>query len=104
MEKEKGKSKNMRGKNWGHSAARKCRRALRGRSRRTVPPTETARALKGPNNPSEPGTYKEVLTDTKIAIFREIYPEDKLTEYRQNFILEILGKVLRGTPIGELPR
>jgi hypothetical protein len=27
-----------------------------------------------------PGTYKEVLTNIKIAIFKEAYPEDKLTE------------------------
>jgi hypothetical protein len=38
-----------------------------------------------------------------MAIFREIYPEDKLTEDDKNCILEILGEVLCGTPIGELP-
>jgi hypothetical protein len=44
-----------------------------------------------------------VLTNTKIVIFKETYPEDKLTEHDQDNILEELGKVLRGTPRGELP-
>jgi hypothetical protein len=46
--------------------------------------------------------YKEALTNIKIVIFKETYPEDKLTE-DQNNILEELGRVLSGTPIGELP-
>jgi hypothetical protein len=50
-----------------------------------------------------PGTYKEALTNIKIAIFRKTYPEDKLTEDEQNCVLEVMGEVLRGTPIGELP-
>jgi hypothetical protein len=52
---------------------------------------------------SEPGTYKEALTNIKIAIFKETYPEDKLNEDDQTYILEELGKVLHRTPIGELP-
>jgi hypothetical protein len=44
-----------------------------------------------------------VLTNTKIAIYKEIYPEDKLTEHDQNNILEELSKALCGTPVGELP-
>jgi hypothetical protein len=48
--------------------------------------------------------YKKALTNTKIAIFRESYPEDKLKCDDENGILEELGRVLRGTPIGELPR
>jgi hypothetical protein len=43
------------------------------------------------------------VTNIKIAIFRETYPEDKLTEDDQNSILEELGRVLRRTPIGQLP-
>jgi hypothetical protein len=50
-----------------------------------------------------PGTYKEALANIKVAIFRETYPEGKLTEDDQNSILEVLGEVLRRTPIGELP-
>jgi hypothetical protein len=65
-------------------------------------PTETARAPKRPRDSKGPGTYKEALTNIKIAIFRETYPEDKLTEDDQNSILEALGEVLRRTPIGEL--
>jgi hypothetical protein len=42
------------------------------------------------------------LTDTKIAIFKENYPEDKLTEEEQDHILEELGRVFHGTPKGEL--
>jgi hypothetical protein len=45
----------------------------------------------------------EELTNTKIAIFKETYPDDKLTEHNQESILEELGRVLRGTPVGELP-
>jgi hypothetical protein len=43
-----------------------------------------------------------VLTNIKIATFKETYPEDKLIEDKQGSILEELGRVLRGTPIGEL--
>jgi hypothetical protein len=43
------------------------------------------------------------LTDTKIAIFKENYPEDKLTEEEQDHILGELGGVFCGTPKGELP-
>jgi hypothetical protein len=50
-----------------------------------------------------PVTYKETLTNIKIDIFRETYPEDKLIEDDQNCILEVPGRVLHGTPIGELP-
>jgi hypothetical protein len=44
-----------------------------------------------------------VLTNTKIAIIKETYPEDKLTEHDQDSILEKLETVLRETSIGELP-
>jgi hypothetical protein len=53
---------------------------------------------KGPGTLKGPGTYKEALTNVKIAIFRETYPEDKLTEDDQNSILEVLGEVLCRTP------
>jgi hypothetical protein len=43
-------------------------------------PTEMARAPKRPRDSSGPGTYKEVLINIKIAIFRETYPEDKVTK------------------------
>jgi hypothetical protein len=66
-------------------------------------PTETARAPKRPRDSRGPGTYKEALTNMKIAIFKEKYPECQLTEDDQNCILELLGEVLCGTPIGELP-
>jgi hypothetical protein len=62
---------------------------------------ETERPPK--RNSSGPGTYKEVLTNTKIAIFKEAYPEDMLTEDEQCGILKELGRVLCGIPIGELP-
>jgi hypothetical protein len=44
-----------------------------------------------------------VLTNIKTATFKETYPEDKRTEHDQESILEELGRVLRGPPIGELP-
>jgi hypothetical protein len=59
-------------------------------------PTEMASAPKRPRNSCGPGTYKEALTNIKIAIIRETYPENKLTNDNQ-------GRVLRGTPLGELP-
>jgi hypothetical protein len=51
----------------------------------------------------DPGTYKEALTNIRITIFKETYTEDKLNEDDQTYILEELGKVLRRTPIGEIP-
>jgi hypothetical protein len=62
-----------------------------------------ARPPKRLSDSSGPGTYKEALTNIKIAIFKETYPEDKLTEDEQDSILEEMGRVLRGTTIGELP-
>jgi hypothetical protein len=62
-----------------------------------------ARDPKRPRDLSGPGTYKEALTNTKIAIFKETYPEDKLNEDDQRYILVELGKVLRRTPLEELP-
>jgi hypothetical protein len=35
---------------------------------------------KRPRDSGEPRIYKDVKTDSKIAIFKESYPEDKLTE------------------------
>jgi hypothetical protein len=66
-------------------------------------PTETARPPKRPRDCSGPENYKEALTNTKIAISKETYPEDKLTDHNQDSILEELEWVLRRTPIGELP-
>jgi hypothetical protein len=43
-------------------------------------PIEMARSPKRPRDSSGPGTYKEALTNIKIAIFRLTYPEDKLTD------------------------
>jgi hypothetical protein len=61
-------------------------------------PTETARAPKRPRDSSGPGTYKEALTNIKIAIFRETYPENKLNAEDQNYIVEELGRVLCEQP------
>jgi hypothetical protein len=66
-------------------------------------PTETAKPPKRPRDSSGPGNYKEALTNIKIAIFKETYPEDKLTKHDLESILEELGRVLHGTPVGELP-
>jgi hypothetical protein len=66
-------------------------------------PIETARPPKRLRDSNEPGYYKEALTSIKIDIFKETYPEDKLTEHDQDSIQEELGRVLSGTPIGELP-
>lgn len=74
----------------------------RPRSEGSNPTAETARFPKRPRDFSGPGTY-EALTYVKIAIFRETYPEGKITEDDQNCILEELGRVFRATPVGELP-
>ncbi|PNF41014.1 hypothetical protein B7P43_G08808 [Cryptotermes secundus] len=66
-------------------------------------PTELARALKRPRDSKGSGTYKEALANIKVAIFKETYPEDKLTEGDQDSILEELGQALCRTPLGELP-
>jgi hypothetical protein len=59
---------------------------------------EKVRPLKRPRDSWGPGTYKEALTNVKIAILKENYPEEKLTEDEQDLILEELGRVVRGTP------
>jgi hypothetical protein len=66
-------------------------------------PTEMARPPKRPTDSKGPGNYKEALTNIKVAIFKETYPEDMVTESNQGCILEELGIMLRRTPIGELP-
>jgi hypothetical protein len=38
------------------------------------------------------------LTNVKIAILKENYPEEKLTEDEQDLILEELGRVFHGNP------
>jgi hypothetical protein len=65
--------------------------------------TEIARDPKRPRDFSGPGTYKEALTNIKIAIFKEFYHEDKHNEDDQKYVLEELGKVLGRTPLEELP-
>jgi hypothetical protein len=57
-------------------------------------PTETARVPKRLRNSSGPGTYMEAVTNIKISIFWETYPEDRLMEDNQDCILEELGRVL----------
>jgi hypothetical protein len=57
-----------------------------------------------PELQKDPGTLvSKALTNIKIAIFKETYPEDKLNEDDQTYILEELGKVLRRTPTEEPP-
>jgi hypothetical protein len=51
-------------------------------------PTEMTRAPKKPRDSSERGTYKEALTNIKIAIFRETYPEYTITDDDRNCILK----------------
>jgi hypothetical protein len=75
----------------GNASARKqgetsTRTSKRPRSEGSTP-TETARAPKRPRDFRGPGANKEALTNIKIAIFRETYPEDKLNEEDQNHIL-----------------
>jgi hypothetical protein len=66
-------------------------------------PYGNGQTSKKPRDLSGPGTYKEALTNIKMAIFKKTYPEDKLIGDNSSSIFEELGRVLRGTPIGELP-
>jgi hypothetical protein len=66
-------------------------------------PPETVRAPKRLRDDKGPGTYKEALTNFKIVIFRETFPEDRITMDDRDSIFEILGEALRRTPLAELP-
>jgi hypothetical protein len=57
------------------------------------PRSEGSTLQSGSNLRKGPGTLED----------QENYPEDKLTEKELDHILEELGRVLRGTPKGELP-
>jgi hypothetical protein len=74
----------------------------RGQGQRAYP-YRRGRAPKRLRDLSGPGNYKEALINIKIAIFKETYSEDKLNEDDQSYSMEELGKMLRRTPIGELP-
>jgi hypothetical protein len=50
--------------------------------------TKTVGPPKRPRDSTGPGNFKEALTNIKIAIFNETYPEDKLTKHDQDNILE----------------
>jgi hypothetical protein len=63
-------------------------------------PSETVRPPKRPRDWKGPGNYKEELTNIRVAIFKDTFPEDKVTENDQDCILEELGKMLRRTRIG----
>jgi hypothetical protein len=65
----------------------------RGQGQRAVHP------LKWPENQKGLGTYTEALTTTKLAIFKELFPEDQLYEDDQWSILDVLGEVLHRTPV-----
>jgi hypothetical protein len=67
-------------------------------------PTETARTPKRPRDSKGPGTYKEALTNIKVAYLQRNLSEDKLIEGDRNSILETLGELLRRTPKGDLPQ
>jgi hypothetical protein len=61
-------------------------------------PTKTTRPPKRPRDSSGPGNYNEALTNTKIAIFEETYPEDKRTEHDQELNMHLnfsLGKSVK---------
>jgi hypothetical protein len=58
--------------------------------------TETVRPPKRPRDCKGPGNYKETLTNIKIAIFKETYPENKVTDNDQDCILEELEKSCSG--------
>jgi hypothetical protein len=51
-------------------------------------PTEMVRPTRRPRDYKGPGNYKEPLTNIKVAIFKETYPEHKETESDQDCILK----------------
>jgi hypothetical protein len=59
---------------------------LTGTSNRPRP--EGSIPTKGSDLQKSPGTYKEALTNTKIAILKENHHKDKLTENEQDHNLE----------------
>jgi hypothetical protein len=65
-----------------------------GRPRPNPPRGQGQRAIHPPRwreNQKGPWTYTEALTATKMAIFKELHPEDKLNEDDQWSILDVLG-------------
>jgi hypothetical protein len=90
----------------GNADAPKQRETLTENLKRTISedstPSKKMPDLKRPWDYSRPETYKEVLSNIKIVIFMEAYPEDKLTEDDLNSILEELegscGNLLRELP------
>jgi hypothetical protein len=55
---------------------------------------EKARPPKRPRGSSGPPYYKQALTSKKIAIFKETYPVEKLTEHGQEKYPGRSGKVV----------
>jgi hypothetical protein len=54
-------------------------------------PTEQVRPPTRRRDSRGPGSYTEAMTNIKIAVFKENYPEDKLTDDEQDHILEELS-------------
>jgi hypothetical protein len=65
--------------------------------------TEKVRPQKRPRASKGSEIYWEVMTDVKIPILKENYPEKKPTEDEKDPILKELGRVCCGTPKGKLP-
>jgi hypothetical protein len=65
-------------------------------------PTDVARETKRPRDIKGPGTYTEILTTIKMAIYKQLYPEDNLNEDDQQSILDVLGEMIRRAPVEEL--
>jgi hypothetical protein len=63
------------------------------RQKLTVPP-QKSQTFEKTLESMGPVTYKEDLVDIRIVIFKENYPEDKLTEDEQDLILQELGRLL----------
>jgi hypothetical protein len=62
-------------------------------------PIEVARETKRPRDIKGPGTYTEILNTIKMAIYKELYPEDNLNEDDQQSIFDVLGEMVRRAPV-----
>jgi hypothetical protein len=61
-------------------------------------PTYAVNPLKKPRNFIGPGAYREALTDVSIAVLKENYPQNKLSEEDQEITLsEIVGGIWKNT-------
>jgi hypothetical protein len=81
---------------WQHPSLGKPRSEGRTPNGRVNPP-------KRPSDSTGPGTYTETLTNVRIAILKENYHEDKLSEADTELLLAEIAGTIRMTSREGLP-